>query len=99
MVLHTINKPPQSSRLFQDCIETVYGEHAVLLIEDGVYAALSNTESGMQISQHSKITFYALENDIVARGIEDRIVDTIQLLDYQGFVRLVTECSSVQSWF
>jgi tRNA 2-thiouridine synthesizing protein B len=36
--------------------------------------------------------------DIEARGMQDRAVDGIKLIDYSGFVDLVAEHNTVQSW-
>lgn len=99
MVLHTINKSPFSHSVFADCLNSLAGKQAVLLIEDGVFAALENTNSAKQIAQHPEIEFYALDTDLKARGIEQQLTSNISVINDQGFVKLVTECSTVQSWF
>lgn len=99
MVLHTINKSPFNSSTFVDCLSSLEGRHVILLIEDGVYASLTGSSSVDEIAKRDDIEFYALESDIVARGILEKIAPEITLTDYSGFVKLVTECSTVQSWF
>ncbi|HXY21802.1 MAG TPA: sulfurtransferase complex subunit TusB, partial [Burkholderiaceae bacterium] len=46
----------------------------------------------------SKLRFYALAPDIEARGMQGRIVQGVELIDYAGFVDLVTSHNVVQSW-
>jgi tRNA 2-thiouridine synthesizing protein B len=44
------------------------------------------------------LRFFALAPDIEARGMQGRILDGVELIDYAGFVDLVTTHSVVQSW-
>ena len=46
----------------------------------------------------SNITVYALEPDVKARGIADKVIDGIKLVDYNGFVELTAEKEAVNSW-
>jgi sulfur relay protein TusB/DsrH len=42
---------------------------------------------------------YALQSDLQARGIApDTVIDGIELVDYDGFVKLATEYQKIQSW-
>jgi len=71
----------------------------VLLIEDGVYAAVSGTAVSTRVQEAmGKVSIYALKPDIEARGMQNRVMDGIRLVDYGGFVDLVTEHNAVQSW-
>ena len=46
-----------------------------------------------------RLSFYALASDWKARGFtEAEPIDGIELVDYGGFVDLVTGHDSVQSW-
>jgi tRNA 2-thiouridine synthesizing protein B len=67
----------------------------VLLIEDGVFAALKGSAVADQLS---KAKVVALQSDVAARGIEANLAEGIELVDYAGFVDLVTENRTVQSW-
>lgn len=96
-MLHTVNKSPHSHSALADCLR-VCGEHgAVLLIEDGVYAALAG--NAWLEPLRSVKAVYALAPDVAARGLEQRIAKGIQLVDYAGFVRLCCEHSTTQSWY
>ncbi len=71
-----------------------------MLIEDAVYAAqkpesLNGTLADVMVEN----AVYALEPDIQARGIPtERILDEITLVDYAGFVDLVTQYDNTMSW-
>jgi tRNA 2-thiouridine synthesizing protein B len=98
-MLHTVNKSPLERNTFDSCLAHVKKGSAVLLIEDGVYAAVKGTASANKIEQTMKtIPVYALQPDIEARGIQGRILDGVKLVDYGGFVDLAAEYPTVQSW-
>ena len=47
----------------------------------------------------SRHTIYALQPDLEARGINsNNMIEGVSLVDYDGFVKLTTEHSNVQSW-
>ncbi len=95
MLLHTVNKSPDSSDALASCLRTALPGSHLLLIEDGVYAA----REGQHIAADTGIHCYALEADIQARGLQDMLAENITVLDYAGFVRLSTECHAVLSWY
>ena len=98
--LHIINKSPFERNSLDTCLRLAKQGSAILLIEDGIYAAQKNTAVGDKVAAATgKYTLYALTPDLEARGIgKDEIIDGISLVDYAGFVQLTTECSGVQSW-
>src|SRR3972149_270776 len=72
-------------------IEQLYVEKgcAVLLIEAGIYGALKGTVSTKMVEQALKNhPIYALYPDIEARGMQDRVIAGIKLVDYSGVVDL-----------
>lgn len=94
MILHTVNKSPQNPAL-KTCLRVAAKDSAILLIEDGVYAALEGTElEGLRDHQ-----VYALAPDVKARGILDKLSSQITLVDYAGFVALTEQYDCVQSWY
>jgi tRNA 2-thiouridine synthesizing protein B len=99
-LLHTVNKSPFERNALSDCLRRAKDGSAVLLIEDGVYAALEGTFATDEISSRTgSVNFFALAPDIEARGLGNKpLIDGITLVDYGGFVDLVEEYSSVQSW-
>ena len=96
-MLHIVNKSPFESSGLQSCLRVAQPGAAVLLIEDGVYAATKAGASHLA-GALGTVRFYALAPDIEARGMQGRTVEGIELVDYAGFVDLVTSHSTVQSW-
>jgi len=97
--LHTVNKSPFEKSSFDSCIGHVQAGSAVLLYEDGVYAAMKGTAAAAKIAAASGVKFYALGPDLKGRAIaEDRLVEGIQVVDYAGFVDLSVEHAKVVAW-
>jgi len=98
-MLHTVNKSPTERNTLESCLAHVKKGSAILLIEDGVYAAVKGTASAKQLDTVMKtVPVYALQPDIEARGMSNRVLDGVKLVDYGGFVDLVAEHPSVQAW-
>jgi len=99
-MLHTVNKSPFEKNSLESCLGHITDGSAVLLIEDGVYGALQGTVVSDAIkSAMGKVSFYALNSDVDARGINrERLIGDIELVDYSGFVKLAAEHDKVQSW-
>jgi tRNA 2-thiouridine synthesizing protein B len=98
-MLHTVNKSPFDHSAFQACLKFAGRGSAVLLIEDGVYAAARDTAVSKQVQDALKdVSIYALSADVEARGMQNRVMDGVRLVDYGGFVDLVVEHDAVQSW-
>lgn len=96
-MLHIINKSPLDRPAFDSALKT--GEGAILLIEDGVYAAAKGSAAEGKIKAAAdKFKFYALTADLEARGIADRVTEGVTTVDYAGFVDLVAEYKTNQSW-
>jgi tRNA 2-thiouridine synthesizing protein B len=98
-MLHTVNKSPTERNSLDSCLKHLKKGAAILLIEDGVYGALKGTTTTKMVEQTLKnFPIYALYPDIEARGMQDRVIDGIKLVDYSGFVDLVVEYPNVQAW-
>ena len=98
-MLHTVNKSPFEHRCLETCLRFARGGSAVLLIEDGVYAAARGTAVSRMVQEAlGSVSIYALRPDVEARGMQDRVMDGVRLVDYAGFVDLVVEHNAVQSW-
>ena len=98
-MLHTINKSPFEHNTFETCLKFAQKGSTVLLIEDGVYAAASGTAVSKQVQEAMKsVSICALRPDVEARGMQNRVMDGVRLVDYEGFVDLVVEHNAVQSW-
>jgi len=98
-MLHTVNKSPFDHNTLETCLRFARRGAAVLLIEDGVYAAARDTAVSQRVQEALKsVAIYALKPDVEARGMQDRVMDGVRLVDYGGFVDLVVEHNAVQSW-
>ena len=103
MTLHTVNKSPFTSSLFQECLDVIGSQHSVLLIEDGVYGALSSNPLADRVIECAHSTsnrFYALQDDLTARGLGvDTLLAEVTPISYQEFVQLTIQHHRIQSWF
>lgn len=98
-MLHIVNKSPYQTGSLESCLRMVLPGHAVLLIEDGIYAATVGSPLEAALADNgSSAKFYALKPDIDARGMSPRILANVTLVDYGGFVDLVAEHSVSNSW-
>ncbi len=98
-MLHTVNKSPFEHSALETCLRYARQGSSVLLIEDGVYAAARDTAVSKQVQDALKnVSIYALKSDVEARGMQNRVMDGVRLVDYGGFVDLVVQHNAVQSW-
>jgi tRNA 2-thiouridine synthesizing protein B len=99
-MLHLVNKSPFERNSLQSCLRLARAGSSILLIEDGVYAAISGTVHSRDVSKHlGELTFYVLGPDMSARGLdESTLTDGVNVVDYGGFVDLVVEHDVTQSW-
>lgn len=97
--LHTVNKSPFATNALLSCLMHCKDGDAVLMIEDGVYGAL--TGSGVSEAVTAKagsVSVYALTGDVAARGLEGKILSGVETVDYAGFVELVAKHDRTQNW-
>jgi tRNA 2-thiouridine synthesizing protein B len=98
--LHTVNKSPFEKTSLETCLKYAGSGATLLLIEDGVYAALKGTSVETQVrSALDSVKVYVLGPDLKARGFsEERVIEGISVVDYAGFVDLTAENAKVQAW-
>jgi tRNA 2-thiouridine synthesizing protein B len=98
-MLHIINKSPLERNALESCLRIAAPGGAVLLIEDAVYAATRGTVVEAKVKNAlARFRIYALLPDLEARAVADRVIDGVTPIDYAGFVDLVAENKSCQSW-
>ncbi len=99
-MLHLINKSPFEKNSLDSCLRLAQSGSSILLIEDGVYAAVANTEHAHRVAARTRdLSIYVLGPDVAARGLSDSpLIDDITVVDYEGFVDLVAEHDANQSW-
>jgi len=99
-ILHTVNKSPHEKNSLESCLRYAKEGSAVLLIEDGVYAALKDSAFADDLTDVvGKIALFCLGPDLKARGFSSaKVIEGVALVDYEGFVDLTVEYDKVQAW-
>ncbi len=95
-MLFTLARSPQQCD-FSLIVKLVAQEDALLLMQDGVLAALDGSEACNLISQHVQ-SIYVLSEDLAARGLVGQISHNITLIDYTGFVALTEKHTQQTAW-
>ena len=99
-ILHTVNKSPFEKSSLETCLGYALEGSTVLLIEDGVYAAIDGGAAAAAVREAmQRVRVCVLDPDVRARGIAgEKLIDGVARVDYDGFVDLVVEHDKVQSW-
>ncbi|MBL8348753.1 MAG: sulfurtransferase complex subunit TusB [Burkholderiaceae bacterium] len=98
-MLHIVNKSHAQTRSLESCLRLSRPGQSLLLIEDAVYAATRAAAASSGIAEAAtRLKVYALAPDVEARGMAGKLVDGVTAVDYGGFVDLVVEHSTSQSW-
>jgi tRNA 2-thiouridine synthesizing protein B len=98
-MLHIVNKSPYERNSLASCLAHARKGSAVLLIEDAVYAATrGNTAEGALKRAMQELPVYALGPDLEARGVGGALIEGVKVVDFGGFVDLVAEHRTSQSW-
>ena len=96
MILHTLNASPASSA-FHDCIQVATGGDAVILLGDGVYAALQGT-TGCTVLTATGAEIFLLYPDAQLAGIVNPAAG-ITAIDIVGFVMLTERFARQMAWY
>ena len=94
MILHTLNALPDSGA-WQDCLVVLAPGDALLLLGDGVYAALV----GSNRLEELDVPVYVLAPDAIARGVAGRLAADVQQVDMAGFVELTERFARQMAWY
>lgn len=96
MILHILNRPPSSSRVYRDALSAMGESDRLLLIEDAVVGALA---SQVPHFQEVEGRLFALREDLSARGLDGLCDPSVMVIDVDGFVALTEEADKTVSWF
>lgn len=97
MILHIINKSPLQHSALNDALQFINKDDQVILIDDGVYAAISGTP-GINKIKAINCQCLALHDDVEMRGIKN--IDTsVQTITMTDFVERVFNASKNISWY
>ena len=96
-MLHTVNKSPFQNSALENCLRVAGKGDVILLLEDGVYAAVAGTtKSSLMEKALKQHAVYAIEADLKARGLGN-LIKEIRVASYADFVDLV-EQHPVHAW-
>ena len=97
-MLHIINQSPLTSGTLDSCLNTATGGD-ILLIEDAVYAATRGNAAEAKLrAAMGRFKIHVLMPDLEARGLGDRLAEGVTPVEYGGFVDLVSNNKTCQSW-
>ena len=98
-MLHIVNKSPYEKSSVASCLAHALKGSAVLLIEDAVYAVTKGNAAEDAVRRALReLPVDALGPDLEARGMAGAVIDGVKVVDYGGFVDLVAEHRTSQSW-
>lgn len=93
--LHTLNKSSDREAM-ASCLGLLRKGDSLLLLEDGVYHCCA---PDWLADLPRKCTVYGLREDLLARGLMDRVADDIKVISTRKFVQLCCDHSKVINWF
>jgi tRNA 2-thiouridine synthesizing protein B len=96
MTLHTLSASPASPAC-ADCLRLIAPGDQLLLLGDGVYAALPGTPTRARLDACGA-RFVVLREDAEAAGIAGRLQPSL-LIDLEGFVELTESCPRQLAWY
>jgi tRNA 2-thiouridine synthesizing protein B len=98
-MLHIVNKSPTERNSLGSCLACARPGATLLLIEDAVYAATrGNAAAQILRAAQDRLTVCVLQPDLEARGMADRVIEGVTLIDYGGFVDLAAANNNCQTW-
>ncbi|GAB2927585.1 sulfurtransferase complex subunit TusB [Hafnia psychrotolerans] len=95
-MLFTLANSPQSCDLTA-FLRLVGPQDALLLVQDGVLAAVKNSEASKCLTAWG-LPVYVLSEDLAARGLIGQILHSTTLIDYTGFVALTEKHPQHIAW-
>ncbi len=96
MILHTLNASADAAA-FRDCLAAAASSDAIVLMGDGVYAALPGTASATALAD-CPARVLALDTDVLAAGLEQRL-GAFQQVDMDGLVALSEYYPRQVAWY
>jgi len=72
---------------------------ALLLYQDAVYLAIAGAKYNNQLNALAeKLVIYVIEEDLLARGLKNKLINNINIINYSQFVELVIQHDKTISW-
>lgn len=95
MVLHNITSSPFTGADLHEIIHRFAPNDGVIFSQDGVYAFRQAQFIKLMLQQ--KVTCYALQEDMLARGIKQQH-DDVRVVDYAQWVALTLDYQQQICW-
>lgn len=96
-MLHTLHSSPFNGAAFTNCLRYAQPQSDILLLEDGVIAAIKNSAWQQQI-KNTGLNIYALKEDLEARGLLEQVARNIKVIDIKGFISLTERHDKQLKW-
>ena len=96
VILHTLNASPGSGA-FDDCLRAITADDALLLLGDGVYAAMAHSRAWERL-RACGAPLYVLRADASAAGVLP-LLEEIEVVDMDGFVALTERYPRQLAWY
>lgn len=96
MILHTLDASPASAA-YRDCLKVLGEGDALVLLGDGVYAALEGTERLKEL-QDSPARLYVMAADARLAGVALH-APGLHSIDMDGLVTLTEQFPRQQAWY
>jgi len=96
VILHTLSATP-ASPAFADCLLALAAGDALLLLGDGVYAAIPDSAARAAL-ERSGAALYLLDCDAAAAGVPIEAAG-ISPIDIDGFVELTERFPRQMAWY
>ncbi len=98
--LHLLNRSPDNGDTLDACLRTATEGSAILLLGDGVLAALHpGKREALDRCGSRGIRVHVLQPDLEARGLGGQLPRNVIPVDHAGFVDLVASHERCVSWF
>lgn len=98
-VLHLVASSPLQSRALERCLVRVGQQDGILLLGNGVYAALPGLSADLGPPGARICPLFVLVEDLRIRGLADSQIDPdLVLVDYAGFVELAVRYPRCLTW-
>ena len=97
MILHTLSAAP-SSTAYSDCVRLLGKGDSLLMLGDGVYAALSGTKACAELLD-TQAELFVLQADATAAGILSRTDPEVRIVDIDAFAALTEQFTRQQAWY
>ncbi|PKF51512.1 sulfurtransferase complex subunit TusB [Enterovibrio nigricans] len=96
-MLHTVNSSPFSTSSLSLCLRYAERHCEILLIEDAVVAAISGGEWQQKLAA-SGHRIYVLKDDVIARGLLEKIEHPCEVIEMKDFVELTERHVTQMKW-